>query len=275
MVTIDLSGTTALVTGGTQGIGKAAAMNLSRAGARTILTCKWGSVNEEELKREFAAETDQVPEIVTADVSKDEDTDALMDAIGNSADRIDYFVSNVGFAPQINSLDDYSKRSLFKTIEYSSWPLVEYTKRLHKTFGVYPSRIVAISSDGPDHYYRGYDYVSAAKALLEHFARYLSVHLLRYGSRVNVLRFGMVKTPSFDAIFGNEFFKFAKEMGITDHLVLSADECGKSILGILSGLFDAANGQVITVDFGLPFQDNLMMRFLDWKERATQTDQGA
>ena len=272
MISIDLSGKSALVTGGTQGIGKAAALELARAGAKTYITYKWGTADEDELRREFEDLGGVPPTIVNADVSVDSDTDDLLSLIAAEHSSINIFISNVGFAPHVTTLDDYVKRSFFKTVEYSSWPLIEYTKRIHAVFGKYPERIVATSSDGPDHYYRGYDFVSAAKALLEHFARYLAAHLLEHGSRVNVVRFGTVRTASFDAIFGNDFFAFAREAGMPERCVLSPEECGRALLALCSGYLDAMNGQVITVDYGLPFQDNLMMRFLDWKEKNKQHD---
>jgi hypothetical protein len=38
-----------------------------------------------------------------------------------------------------------------------------------------------------------------------------------------------------------------------------------------SGLFDAVNGQIISVDYGLPFKDNSMMRYLSQEsERRPQ-----
>ena len=49
-------------------------------------------------------------------------------------------------------------------------------------------------------------------------------------------------------------------------IVLEPEDCGKAVLALCSGLFDAVNGQIITVDYGLPFQDNLMMRYLRMKD---------
>jgi len=262
MISIDLSGKNVLITGGTQGIGKATALQFAQAGAKVYLTYKWGSADARELISEFEELGAVLPEVIEADVSVDEDTEKLMATLRQSAVSIDVFISNVGFAPQINTLDDYKKRSLFKTFEYSSWPIIEYTKKIKDAFGAYPRHIVGISSDGPDHYYRGYDYVSAAKALLEHFSKYLSMHLLPEGSRVNIMRFGNVKTPSFSAIFGEEFFAYARENGVTDELFLTPEECGKAVIALCSGLMDAINGQIIAVDYGLPFMDNLMMRYI-------------
>lgn len=267
MYQIDLSEQTALITGGTMGIGKASALELAKAGATVFVTCKWGSADMESLSSEFTAAGASPPVVIEADVSVDQDTDNLLEEIIKHKNRIDIFISNVGFAPLVKDLDDYVKRSFFKTIEYSSWPIIEYTKRIFAKFGAMPGRVIGISSDGPDHYYTGYDYVSAAKALLEHFSRYLSVHLLPHGARCNVLRFGTVKTPSFDAIFGDDYFQFAKKEGISEEHMLSPEDCGKAVLSLCSGLLDAVSGQTITVDFGLPFQDNLMMRYLRMKDK--------
>jgi enoyl-[acyl-carrier-protein] reductase (NADH) len=154
-----------------------------------------------------------------------------------------------------------------KTVEYSSWPIIAYTQAIDRHFGSTPSYVIGVSSDGPDHYYRGYDFVSAAKALLEHFARYLSVHLLPRGGRCNVVRFGTVRTPSFDAIFGSEYFEYVKSEGVSEEFFLTPEQCGKTILALCSGLLAPVNGQVLTVDYGLPFQDNLMMRYIRTKEQ--------
>ena len=59
---------------------------------------------------------------------------------------------------------------------------------------------------------------------------------------------------------------FAEKEGVTGELVLEPEECGKAVLAVCSGLLDAVNGQTITVDYGLPFQDNLMMRYLRMKD---------
>lgn len=266
MLSVDFTERSVLITGGTRGIGLATALQFARAGARTYLTYKWGSDDFSPLYAQFEAIEAPKPVLIQADVSVKEDTAELLKQIGEHESAIDVFISNVGFAQRTMTLDDYKKRSLFKTLEYSTWPMIEYTREIHKAFGSYPKYIVGISSDGPSHFYQGYDFVAASKALMEHFARYLSVHLFEEGSRVNVVRFGSVKTDSFSMIFGEDFFEYVREHGASEEMLLETEECGQAVFAVCSGLLDAMNGQIITVDKGIPFQDNLMMRYLRDKE---------
>jgi len=262
MVSVDLSGKTALITGGTKGIGLASALALAEAGAQVYLTYKWGSADQEKVAEEFAARGALRPGFYEAHAAEEQDTVRLMEELSRAAGKIDIFISNVSFALRTLTLADYKKRSLFKTLEYSTWPLIDYTRRIKERFGSYPKHVLAISSDGPDHFYPGYDFVAASKALLEFFSRYLSVPLQAEGSRVNVLRFGTVNTDSFKAIFGEEFFKYIGTQGIPSSMILTPAECGKAVLALCSGLLDAVNGQIISVDYGLPFRDNAMGRYL-------------
>lgn len=264
MTSIDLSGKVALITGGTGGIGLASGLELGAAGAQTVLTYRWGSTPEDEIRRLFEEKGAPTPLVLEADVSREEDTAALMEEIKKNLPGIDIFVSNVGFALKAETLEDYRKKSLYKTLDYSTWPMIDYVRRAKEVFGRYPQTVLAISSDGPDHYYRGYDYVAASKALLEFFTRYMAVHLFDEGCRVNTVRFGTVRTPSFQAIFGDEYFDWMKEnKGLEEDAILTPADCGKVILALCSGLMTPLNGQIINADLGLPFRDNAMMDYLN------------
>ncbi|MCK5250284.1 MAG: SDR family NAD(P)-dependent oxidoreductase, partial [Spirochaetaceae bacterium] len=74
MTAIDLSGKTALITGGTGGIGLATALELGAAGANTVITYRWGSTEEEVILKLFADRGAPKPLVLEADVSREEDT---------------------------------------------------------------------------------------------------------------------------------------------------------------------------------------------------------
>ena len=269
MITVDLRGKTALVTGGTRGIGLAVALQLARAGARLFLTYRWGTADTKGLFEAFARVTDRKPVLVEADVSVEEETVRLLETIAADAERIDIFVSNASIALIAESLDEYKKKSLFKTIEYSTWPMIDYTRKIKERFGAYPRYIIGISSDGPDHFYQGYDFVAASKGLMETFSRYLAIHLAPEGSRVNVVRFGPVETDSFNQVFGEGFFDYVRRHGIREDMLLKIEDCGKTVVALCSGLLDAVNGQILTIDNGLSFGNNIIMQYLHSKSKTS------
>lgn len=268
MLNIDLSDKSVLITGGTKGIGLASALKLAQAGARTYLSYKWGSDDFTPLLEAFDKIKAIRPVLIQADVSVSEDTEALLNTVKEKEKKIDIFISNVGFAQSPKGLDDYKKRSLFKTLEYSTWPMIEYTQYIKKIFGSYPKKVLGISSDGPDHFYQGYDFVAASKALLEFFGKYMAVHLYEEGSTVNVVRFGPVNTESFQLIFGQGFIDYLKANNLPEETVMTPEECADAVFALCSGLMDAMNGQIITVDRGMPYRDNTMLRYI--KEKNTQ-----
>jgi enoyl-[acyl-carrier-protein] reductase (NADH) len=111
-----------------------------------------------------------------------------MNELRGQWERVDIFVSNVSVALVVNQLKDYSLKALSKTIEYSAWPMVAYTSRIHETFGRYPRYVVAMSSTGPDSYSKGYDFMAGSKAVMEAICRYMSYRLYDEDIRINVVR---------------------------------------------------------------------------------------
>ncbi len=160
----NLQGKCVLVTGGTMGIGLATGLAFARQGARVTLTNKWGTADEDEIRARFAREDLSPPRIITADASREEDTEALLAELRRDFDAVEVFVSNVSMALVVRSLEDYTKRSLFKSVEYSAWQFFDYTQRIRAIFGRYPSYVVGLSSGGPDHFYANYDLVGASQA---------------------------------------------------------------------------------------------------------------
>jgi len=256
----DLRDKCVLVTGGTMGIGLATGLAFARQGARVTLTNKWGAADEDELRARFAREGLQAPRIITADASREEDTEALLAELRRDFDAVEVFVSNVSMALVVQSLDDYSKRSLFKSIEYSAWPFFDYTRRIRDVFGRYPRYVVGLSSGGPDHFYSNYDFVAASKAVLEVLCRYMNYRLFTEDIRINVVRAWAVRTESFRATFGKELEDFLESANMGRD-IMEPEEVAKAILALCSGLMDGVSGQVLMVDRGVTFRDDLMRLF--------------
>ena len=264
MITLDYSGKTVLITGGTKGIGLATGLAFGAGGAKIVMTHKWGTADEDAIRARFKEVGAPDPVIECADVSQADDTKALMETLKGShgITAVDEFVSNAAFALVVKGLDSYKKKSLFKTLEYSTWPLIDYTRRIHKTFGAYPRYVVAVSSDGPDSFYQGYDFVAASKALMELFVRYMTAHLKDEEININVLRARSVKTESLEATFGPDFVPFLQKYG-GKKVLITVEECANAILAMCSGLLDAMNGQILFLDYAERIRDTLMNLYTD------------
>lgn len=246
-----------LVTGGTLGIGLATALAFGRRGAACTLTYKWGSADEDAVRRTFAEAGAPEPLLIQADVARAEDTGRVLAAMQARHAHVEAFISNVSQAVLVESPRDYSPRALFQSIQYSAWPLVDYTFRIREAFGRYPRYVVGISSTGVDQFSWGYDLMAASKAVMETLCRYLSYRLYDEDLRINVIRTRSVRTESFRSAFGTEFETFAKRFTRDKHFV-DAGEVADAAVALCSGLMDGVRGQVITVDRGTSFFDNLM-----------------
>jgi NAD(P)-dependent dehydrogenase (short-subunit alcohol dehydrogenase family) len=251
----DFSGCGVLITGGTKGIGLATGLAFGKRGADVTLTYKWGSADMEAIRAAFAAVGAREPDIVDADVAREDDVRAVIARIRERHESLYAFISNVAFAPSVQSVEDYSRRGLATATDYSVWPIVSHTRAVKDIFGSYPRYVVAMSSEGADFYHVNYDIVAATKAMLEALCKYMNQRLREQGSRVNVLRTRFTRTESMRAVVGDEFESFLDKH--SPGLFTDVSEVAEAAVGLCSGLMDAIGGQIITVDHGANLFDNL------------------
>lgn len=269
---IDFTGRTVLVTGGTRGIGLATALSFARYGAACVLTYNWGDHDEDVIKQQFAALNAPVPILLQADVANKADTENLMKALKTLTRQIDVFISNVSVSAIIRSFEDYTLKGLKQSISYSSWPVVSYTKAIQATFGQYPKHIVAVSSTGPDHYSAGYDFVAASKAVMETLVRYMNVRLRPYDVCINAVRSRAIRTQSFENTFGKNIYEFAASL-VPDSYWIEPEDLAAVIAALCSGYCNAISGQVINVDKGTTFFDNLMEIYTRTQKQKAKADE--
>ena len=253
----DLRGKAVVITGGTMGIGLATGLAFASSGAAVTLTHKWGTADEDAIRATFEAAKLAPPDIVQADAGQDDDMLDVFRDIARSHGRLEALIANVSVGLVVRGLDDYEKRSLFKSIDYSAWPMFSHAKLARDVFGKWPRYIVGLSSGGPDHFYKNYDFVAASKSVMETLCRYMSYRLLDEDCRVNVVRSRLVRTESLRATFGRDFEAFAERFNMKRQFI-SCEEVANAIFGLCSGFMDGVSGQVLMVDRGTSFVDNVM-----------------
>jgi NAD(P)-dependent dehydrogenase (short-subunit alcohol dehydrogenase family) len=249
-------GRVVLVTGGTRGIGLATALVFARHGAQTVLTYRWGSADEDAIRARFRDLGAPEPLIVQADVALAADTEPVIAEIGRRFGRLDVFIGNASVALVVNGMEDYSERGFMKSMRSSAWPTFDYLTVIKRVIGAYPRYVVSMSSDGPDRFTPGYDFVAASKAVVETMTRYLAYRLRGEGVCINVLRSRAIRTESFDDTFGGDFYAFLGQF-VPDRWFMTPDEVARAAFALCSGMFDAVNGQVIMVDRGNTFADGI------------------
>lgn len=249
---------TVLVTGGTRGIGLATALAFARIGASTVVTYRWGNADEDEVRGKFAKIGAREPLIVQADVAEADDTESLLNDVKSRYGGIDVFISNVAGSVVVPDFESMTERALLKSISYSSWPTFAYLQKMKQVFGKYPRYVVATSSPGPDSFNPGYEFVAASKAVLETLVRYSSYRLRNENVNINVVRAAALDTQSTREMFGDELFNFLGRLAPPGFKWLREEDVAKVILSLCSGLLDGVKGQVLTVDQGMLFSDDVM-----------------
>lgn len=184
MAFASLEGKTALVTGGSRGIGRAIAAELARAGADVTLSYRSGRSEAEDVANEAGCRA------VEADVSDPEQARALVEAAGD----IDVLVNNAGI----------TRDGLLARMSDEDWRVVLETN-LHGTFhtcraavrGMMKRRagsIVNVSSIVGLHGNPGQTNYSASKAGIIGFTKALARELGNRGVRANVVAPGYIDT---------------------------------------------------------------------------------
>jgi NAD(P)-dependent dehydrogenase (short-subunit alcohol dehydrogenase family) len=190
LISAELKGKVALVTGGTKGIGKAVADRLAKAGAKVIITAR-----NEPAVNEFGHH------FIKADLSKAEETKPVISSILEKFGTIDILVNNMGGSNSPSGgfsvlTDEHWENDLqLNLMAPVRVDRAVVPAMLEKKSGV----IIHISSlSGLLPFWESLGAYAAAKAALISYSKNLSKELTPKGIRVLTVTPGMVKTEAMD-----------------------------------------------------------------------------
>lgn len=246
----DLTGKTAIVTGGSRGIGKEMAEALAEAGARLMLCARRAEWLDETVA-EFQAKNYNVAAKL-ADVSKPEDIQAVVDETIEKFGQIDVLINNAGISwgamPEDMPLNQWQKVidvNLTGCFLFAQAVGREMLKRKSGSI-INIASISGITSSANGPYYAGY---VASKAGLIGLTRELAASWGRRGIRVNAVAPGFFHSRLADAVIDRY------EGDIRDNNPIPRIGAEGELKGITVFLASDASsyvtGQTIAVDGGM------------------------
>jgi NAD(P)-dependent dehydrogenase (short-subunit alcohol dehydrogenase family) len=188
-----LAGKTAVITGSTSGMGAATAEMYVAQGARVMITGRREDAGQEMVDRlgENAA-------FIAADVTKESDVAALIDATVQRWGRVDILFNNAGYGRAYTLVEEFNPDEFLQDV----WTLVgacflttKYVGPIMKAQGsgsiINNGSTGGITTDGSSAVY------SACKAGMIHVTKVWATELIGHGVRVNCITPGAITTPIF------------------------------------------------------------------------------
>ena len=242
----------AIVTGASQGIGKAIALALAQAGAHVVLA-KHPAGRHEEIKAvqsEIEALGRKAP-IVLVDVAKVDEVQSLIASAKETFGRIDILVNNAGWTGTGPALDvteeeydktmDASVKSVFFTCQAAARVMIPQGR----------GKIINIGSNFGVIAFNGRAVYAGAKAAVHHLSRALSLEWAKSGVTVNVVAPCITETESRKVILERPGYK---EWATTQMLPAGRwnqpEDLVGAVLFLSSDLSDMVVGHVLMVDGG-------------------------
>jgi 2-deoxy-D-gluconate 3-dehydrogenase len=242
----------AIVTGASQGIGRAIALGLAQAGAHVVLA-KHPEGRHDEIKA-VQAEIERLGRkapIILVDVANVDEVRSMIASVKDMFDRIDILVNNAGWTGTGPALDvtedeydktmDASVKSVFFACQAAARVMIPQGR----------GKIINIGSNFGVIAFNGRAVYAGAKAAVHHLSRALSLEWAKSGVTVNVVAPCITETESRKVILERPGYK---EWATTQMLPVGRwnqpEDLVGAVLFLASDLADMVVGHVLMVDGG-------------------------
>ena len=188
-----LDGRTALITGGTRGIGLAITRAFAQAGARVLVNSRKADAVDRTVAE--VRSSGGVAEPLAGNVSRPEELAAIADAALTRYDGVDIVVNNAGVNPLYGPFTEVTPEAFDKIVAVNLKAPFELARRLAP--GMIDRKrgtIINISSIGAIAPEPGLGIYSVSKAALVSLTKVMAIELGPYGIRANAICPGFIAT---------------------------------------------------------------------------------
>lgn len=246
---VDLAGKTAIVTGGSRGIGRAVCFLLAAAGASIVISYNRRHEAANAIIKQLRAGGKQAV-AVSGDLSHRENVERVFGRAREAFGKIDIVIGNAGIWKKgpIDQLTDeewqetvdVNLKSIFYTCQLSAREMKPRRS----------GRIVLISSTAGQRGEAQYSHYAATKGAIIAMTKSLAAELGPMNIRVNAVAPGWVDTEMSEAVLNDPGQRRLIESGIPLGRIATAEDVAGTILFLASDLSNYVHGEVLNVNGG-------------------------
>jgi NAD(P)-dependent dehydrogenase (short-subunit alcohol dehydrogenase family) len=238
-----------LITGALTGIGRAAAIAFARDGARLVVSGRRkteGEALEEQLRR-LGTEA----EFIVADVRREEEVSALVDAAVARFGRLDVLVNNAGVEGKpgpVTSVSADAYTAMFETnVLGTLWGLKHALRVMQPQGG---GSVINLSSTFGERGAANFSLYAGSKHAVEGITKCAAIEAAAYGVRVNAVAPGPTETAMLDRLTGSSEKRAAFYSAVPLKRGATAEEIADAVVFVASDKAAFITGQVIRVNGG-------------------------
>lgn len=247
---LDLNNKTAIVSGGSKGIGKAIATKLAQAGANVVICSRKKENLDSAVNEAVSNGLTLIP--IECNTSDKESIQSVVDYTLEKFNGVDILVNNAAanpyYGPILNSEDSHWD----KIFDVNVKGYFNFAKACSKTMIANNSgKIINVASIAAKTPLEGLGVYNISKAAVVMLTKVLAKELGEYNINVNTLAPGLIKTDFSKALWENEDTHNKIVKSIPQGKMGSPDDISGMALYLASEASDFVTGSIFTVDGGI------------------------